>query len=109
MNKKLSILALFAILILACDDSSNADNAASESGLVGSDVDTTLPACEKASQGSVDDESSVSWSEMPLDTVPWQKSDTVCLYNDFPYKDTICCFGEREHGYNVMKMVNISM
>ena len=105
MNKKIMGLAILAVLILACDDSSNADNAASESGLVDTDiskthgagtvVDTALPACEKASQGSVDDESSVSWSEMPFDSVHWQKNDTVCFYNEFPYKDTICCFGER--------------
>lgn len=103
MNKKIMGLAILAVLILACDDSSNADNAASESGLVDTDiskthdasteVDTALPACEKNWQGSVNDVSSESW--MPLDTVAWQSSDTVCFYNDFPYKDTICCFGER--------------
>jgi uncharacterized protein (TIGR02145 family) len=54
-----------------------------------------LPTCEKKMQGSVNDVSSESREEMPLDTVPWHKPDTVCFYNDFPYKDTICCFGER--------------
>lgn len=105
MNKKIWIAAVFATTFLACDDSSNADNAASESGLVDTDiskthgasteVDTALPACEKNWQGSVNDVSSESREEMPLDTVPWHKPDTVCFYNDFPYKDTICCFGER--------------
>lgn len=103
MNKKIMGLAILAVLILACDDSSNADNAASESGLVDTDiskthgagtvVDTALPACENKSQDSLNDVSSESW--MPLDTVAWQSSDTVCFYNEFPYKDTICCFGER--------------
>lgn len=103
MNKKIMGLAIMAVLILACDDSSNADNAASESGLVDTDiskthgagtvVDTALPACENKSQDSLNDVSSESW--MPLDTVAWQSSDTVCFYNEFPYKDTICCFGER--------------
>lgn len=98
-------LAILAVLILACDDSSNADNAASESGLVDTDilkthgagtvVDTALPACENKSQDPLNDVSSESREEMPLDTVPWHKPDTVCFYNDFPYKDTICCFGER--------------
>ena len=94
MIKKCLALLLLTLLFVACDDSSNADNAASESDKVGSDVDTTLPACEKALLGSVDG-SSESWNEMPFDTIPWQSPDTVCFYNDFPYKDTICCFGER--------------
>lgn len=103
MNKKIMGLAIMAVLILACDDSSNADNTASESGLVDTDVskthgagtvvDTALPACENKSQDSLNDVSSESW--IPLDTVAWQSSDTVCFYNEFPYKDTICCFGER--------------
>ena len=101
MNKKSWILAICILTLAACDDTSNADNDALNANNGKSShggnayVDAELPACEKNLQGSVNDMSSESREEMPLDTVPWHKPDTVCFYNDFPYKDTICCFGER--------------
>ena len=103
MNKKIMGLAIMAVLILACDDSSNADNTASKLGLA-EDVDTlqsleessaligsVLSECKKE---SVDEDISVFGDEQLFDTVARQSSDTICLYNDFPYEDTICCFGE---------------
>ncbi len=101
MNKKIWIPAICVLILAACDDTSNADNEVlnannSKTSHSGSAyVDMALPACENKSQDPLNDVSSESREEMPLDTVPWHKPDTVCFYNDFPYKDTICCFGER--------------
>ena len=86
----------FAFLIFCCDDSSSINEGTSGKSSVEQDSlnsnDNELLECEKLSRGSEKEKSIICDGE-PLDTVVW-RPDTVCFYNDFPNKDTICCFGE---------------
>ena len=95
MNKKILTLALFPFLLAACGESSNAsdsfnansveagDSSSSEKNLVLDDL--ALPECEKSLQSSFGDDLPISQKT---------SKDTVCFYEDFVVKDTICCFGE---------------
>ena len=99
MNKQMMASAFFAILFAACSDSSNAGDVASNADHIDAgvsksrgekfaDADSSLSDCKKMSQDLADE----SWNES-VDMTNSRK-DTVCIYNEFPYQDSICCFGE---------------
>ena len=99
MIKKTSII-FAALLVAACDDSSEkgvvayddtsekeavAEDSLNQSGGDYESTEFVIPECKKSQKSSVDGD---------ILSPTKNKSDTVCFYNDFPFKDTICCFGE---------------
>jgi uncharacterized protein (TIGR02145 family) len=97
MTKINKILALGALLIFfACDDSSNANEDSSSKNMVEADSsnssnketlldDDELPECEQSLHNAEIVDPSLFQEE---------SKDTVCFYENFAIKDTICCFGE---------------
>ncbi|WP_173474883.1 FISUMP domain-containing protein [Fibrobacter succinogenes] len=95
MNKKILTLALSSFLFVACGESSNAsdsfnansveagNSSSSEKDLVLDD--SVLLECEKSLPSPFGDDLTKSQKT---------SKDTVCFYEDFVVKDTICCFGE---------------
>ena len=89
MNKRMLFFALSFFLLTACDDSSNNNSVeASDSNLsIKNSIhdEVVLPECEKSLQSLTDGKDVVSQKNT---------KDTVCFYENFAVKDTICCFGE---------------
>lgn len=88
MGKKIFVVVV-PFLLVACENSSVGNsvkedvyNSPNEKTV---SAESIIPECERPSQRFVKDELLFSFQN---------SSDTVCFYNDFPYEDTICCFGE---------------
>lgn len=82
MNKNILSFAAFFLLLVACDDSSNKGYELEQKDFF---EDSTFPECEKLLHSSMD-------NEIPFSQT--KSRDTVCFYNEYPVKDTVCCFGE---------------
>lgn len=84
----LLLVSLF-LTLLACNDSSENRIGQADSIDIRNDdsldVIDNFPECEKITQSAIPAKELFSLKS---------SSDTVCIYNDFPFKDTICCYGE---------------
>lgn len=95
MNKKVLCFVLSFFYLIACEESSNASESLLEKNGEVSDTsssekdkffdETLLLECEKSLQSPFGDDLTKSQKA---------SKDTVCFYEDFVVKDTICCFGE---------------
>ena len=74
MNKRVVDLIVLPCFLIACDDSSQS---------VGEVEAAAVPECVKSSRSIYEEKNSLLPNVL----------DTVCVYNDYPYADTICCFG----------------
>lgn len=87
MNKKFALISSF--FLVACENAAVIETVdiESQSSLESASAltESVFPKCERTSQALVKKEILFSIQK---------QSDTVCFYNDFPFKDTICCFGE---------------
>lgn len=84
----LLLVTLFLVLAACNDSSENRIGQADSIDIRNNDsldVIDNLPECEKKFQSTILTKEIISLKS---------SSDTVCIYNEFPVKDTICCFGE---------------